>query len=789
MIHNRLFRCVLLVLIFLLLVSTGFAQEKPSGDKAKSYIAYLASDELHGRDTGTPYFEKAAQYVANKFKEWGLEPAGDDGTYFQNFPFSYYEAEFDYPELKIGGRKFYYQDGDFRLLRYSGGGKIKGEVVFVGYGISAPDKNFDEYKNIDVKGKIVLLMHGIPNDDEDEWGDFKSDSVKVDIARNHGATGALICAKIGDRERKIGYWRLRPGNYRDGFVVYGVDERVANFLLRKKNEGSRSLRSRLRRLQQKLDKDKTPISFATGKKAQMKVKVEYDPKRMGKNVLGVIRGTDPKLKDEVIVLGAHLDHIGVNYHQIHNGADDNASGSSLVMELARVMKKNNIQPKRTILFACWGGEERGLLGSRYYGEHPKFPIEKTVLNFNMDMVGLGKKLGIPGKYYAPHVWELIKKNNSEETLDFLKPGRGGPGGSDHTPFITRGVPAFALMTSPWGDHPDYHQPGDDTEKIDAELLEKVARFVYDNTLFFANYTGNLIKENRHALYIHKSALVTNFNPLPYEKGLAILDSLENEWVDVQFFDISLDSLKAPSEKLFALFKTIFQAFNEQANPFRNQFAVFRMFGRRQENPIPVVGLHGVESVAADVDNLAIAAKLGAKYFTFDGFDGKWINEKDGLTSEGKKAIRTARKNKMMVIVQNLPENVLIEILEASRNPVIVAGRFNPDSLSSEFLDAVKENEAVLALGFCPMKETEQVAESLVKLNENIGSSHLALYLGLGHQINYHHLDKLFNVTIALKDKGLSENQIKNILSGNLRRIFMKINPPQDDNMRRMMRFF
>ncbi|MCI0494794.1 M20/M25/M40 family metallo-hydrolase, partial [candidate division KSB1 bacterium] len=438
---SRIIRITVSLFIMMMTYFSILAQEKTSGESAKSFVAYLASDALQGRDTGSPGFEKAAQWVADKFKSWGLAPAGENGTYFQEFPFSFYKHEFDHPALTIGDRKFYSEDRDFSVLNYSGGGKIKAEVVFVGYGISAPEKGLDEYAGLDVNNKIVLAMHGCPNDDEKKWEGFHNDSAKAAIALAKGASGIMICADFGKEERGIGIWRLRPGNFKDGFIMFGVDERVVKFLLKKKAETSREFQNRMRNQFDKLNKELKPMSIATGKVASMQVKVEYDPARKGKNVLAMIKGVDPVVGNEVIVLGGHLDHIGIEYGQINNGADDNASGSAVVMEVARAMMANKIQPKRTILFACWGGEERGLLGSSYYAKNPTMPIDRTVLNFNMDMVGLGEKLGFPGIYYAPEIWEIIKKFSSKETLDFIEPSRGGPGGSDHTPFITRGVPA------------------------------------------------------------------------------------------------------------------------------------------------------------------------------------------------------------------------------------------------------------------------------------------------------------------------------------------------------------
>jgi microsomal dipeptidase-like Zn-dependent dipeptidase len=481
------------------------------------------------------------------------------------------------------------------------------------------------------------------------------------------------------------------------------------------------------------------------------------------------------------VLGAHLDHLGVQYGQVYNGADDNATGSAVVMEVARVMMANKINPKRTILFACWGGEERGLLGSLYYAEHPFISIEKTVMNFNMDMVGIGDKLGFPGIYYAPEIWKIIKENTTKEVLDFIEPTHGGPGGSDHTPFITRGVPAFALMTFPWR-HPDYHQPGDDTEKIDAELMGKVAQFVYDNALLVANYEGDIIVENRLPIYIHKSANIVNIHPIAYEPGLALMDSLQNEWIDIQFVEVALDSLANPSDKLAEMVKSLDAAAQEESDISRMMGPMARMFSSRRERTISVVGLEGAASVNSDVTNLRIAGKLGAKFFMFDGVDGKWIDN-DGLTTTGKKAIREMNDQKMLILTQNLPEHAVIQILETSKHPVVIAGVKAVDSISDSLIQSVEENGGLFALAFCPDK-IEKLVERIEALKQRIKVNHIGLYPCPEKELDITNLDQMLNLTIALNQKDYKDDEIKNILGENFQSIFNKVNPPERRRMRR-----
>ena len=775
MIRSRRISALCLTFVFFYLLPWAlFSQEKPSGETALSYVEYLASDALKGRDTGTPGYEKAVRYVVEHYEKWGLEPAGDNGTYIQEFPFAYHQYQFDIPQLVIEKKTFYITDGDFSVPRYTGGGKIEAEVVFVGYGISDPDRGLDEYAGLNVRNKIVLAMRGAPSDDVERWKGVDTDSAKTAVAQMNGAAGIMLCTDFEEENRGVGWWRLRPGNYKQGFIAYGVDERVVRYLLKEDElESDRTFLSRVREQQRKLDKELVPMSFNTGKKARMEVKVEHDAECIGKNVLGMIRGTDPDVGDEIIVLGAHLDHLGVRFGQVYPGADDNASGSAVVMETARVMMANQVQPRRTIVFACWGGEERGLLGSRHYAKHPTLPIEKTVLNFNLDMVGLGDKSAFGGVYYAPKIWKIIKGNATEETLDFLQPDRGGPGGSDHTPFITRGIPAFFLITRPWDAHPDYHQPGDVTEKISAELLGKVGEFLYYNTLLIANCEEDLIVENRHALYIHKSAVVANLHPVPYEAGMTVLDSLENEWVDIQLITIPLDSLENPSERLTGLLSSLDEATEAKTDLSKPNNAGMA-FSSRRDGIISVPGLEGVKSVSGDITHLRMAAKLGAKYLILNGADGKWICPEKGLIDEGKKAIKIMNSQKMLILLQNQPEQVISDILETSRYPVIITGVKDNESITDDLLKKIKEKEGLLALTFCPEAEIDGFIQRLNAFKERIGWKHLVLYPCFGVDLHVDRLDEMLNLTIALKNKGMGEEEIGNILGGNLDSVFRKV---------------
>ncbi|MFQ5721605.1 MAG: M28 family metallopeptidase [Candidatus Aminicenantales bacterium] len=277
----------------------------------------------------------------------------------------------------------------------------------------------------------------------------KKVTFEAKAAQDLGAVGVLGFRQATSRSR---YFRLRLEKeiYKPDFVILSVENRIPNFIFK-------DLKTELRFLFQEIDKTSSPMSLETGVKIFVSVKATFDPQRPTRNVLAKISGVDNNLRNEYVIIGAHMDHLGLNpLGEVMNGANDNASGTAVVMEIARVMKLNQIKPKRTVIFALWAGEEQGLLGSRYYADHPLYPIEKTVAYINMDMVGHGNgHVPFRGVYYAPHIWEIIKEKLPPEILGYIRPGRGGPGGSDHTPFLAKGVPGYAIMTE--GYHFKYHQ--------------------------------------------------------------------------------------------------------------------------------------------------------------------------------------------------------------------------------------------------------------------------------------------------------------------------------------------
>jgi len=484
------------------------------GARAKQYVTYLSSDEMEGRMSATEGYRKAADWVASRFETWGLLPAGEEGTYFQQVKMPEFSWRVGAPLLSVAGRVFPFDDGDYSVNDASTANtKIRGEVIFVGYGIAAPDKGLDEYADVDVRGRIVLALKGSPKDapqsramlqrseepneerqkpqeepkDQEEWKEESTDLKKVSTAYEKGAAAILLYNPDGEdtsgRRPRGGSASISFQPERD-FLCFTIQERVFRAIMKQEPQESpsgfkRRVDAMRREIQQKMSQ-----SQPTGMRVKLhgyEQVVRYDEEHgnnVARNVLGKIEGTDPELKNEYVLVGAHLDHIGVRNGYVCNGADDNASGSAVVMEVARVLSEAKFQPKRTLVFCCWCGEERGLVGSRHYTNQPcgGVSIDKVVTYVNIDMVGMGEDVTASEAEAFPAIWNVIVRDQDAELMKHIKPREGGPGGSDHASFLRRGIEAVMLISSGGEGHRDYHQPEDDAAKIDPETLRMAGKF-------------------------------------------------------------------------------------------------------------------------------------------------------------------------------------------------------------------------------------------------------------------------------------------------------------------------
>ncbi len=471
----------------------------PSQARLKADVTFLADDAQQGRAPGTPGIEASADYIAASFKESGLKPAPGADGYFQPFTIRG-GAKLEEPTSMAfkgpDGKTISFNKGSFQPLALGTGANVADiPIVFAGYGISAKDDSkkldYDDYAGIDVKGKAVLIIRREPqlDDEKSPFGGkvttmYATFVHKATNAFQHGAAAVLL---VNDKASLKS--DLDPLM---GFTAAGDEENSPiPFVMIKRAEANQLMEAagqpKLDTIEKDIDGDLKPRSREL-KDWTLTAAIQIVRKTLvTKNVVGVLEGSGP-LAEETIVVGAHYDHLGTGgadnpgslaffgRTNIHNGADDNASGTSLVMELARRLGKRTDPLPRRIVFMTFSGEEKGLLGSRHYVEHPLIPLDKTVMMINFDMVGrLNDKseMTVMGTGSKPGLEGIVDALGSDAgfKLKKVKGASDGFGGSDHESFYNKNVPILFPFT---GLHADYHRPSDDSDKINYAGMARVA---------------------------------------------------------------------------------------------------------------------------------------------------------------------------------------------------------------------------------------------------------------------------------------------------------------------------
>jgi len=480
-------------LLFVLLLSiNSFAQKNwidPEITKRdiKAHVFYLASENMKGRFTGSDEEKLAGDYLKDRFKTYGLKPAFGS-SYFQEFPFIEKLELADNNSLQLinNGNKINLKAGvDFITAPFSGNAKAIGNVVFIGYGVSAPRLNYDDYDGIDVKGKIVIAMRHHPEHDSSKsaFDIYSTYRQKAAVARDKGAAAIIFVNGFLPKNDEDLLMNLRydgaPAMY--NFPVLQIKRNFVDQIFKDRKLD-------FFEYQKKIDQSKQPIVFEID---NFLIDVETEVKAIEKtarNVAGILEGNDEQLKNEYIVIGAHYDHLGIDQlltssmykgseKVIHYGADDNASGTAGVLELAEKFVSMKDQLKRSFIFIAFSGEELGLLGSSYFVNNPPIPLENIITMLNMDMVGRlndESNLTVIGAGTSTNWKNLLEEKNNYELK--LSLSESGSGGSDHQVFYNKNIPVLFFFT---GTHEDYHRPTDVAERINYEGQEKVLHYVFD----------------------------------------------------------------------------------------------------------------------------------------------------------------------------------------------------------------------------------------------------------------------------------------------------------------------
>ncbi len=452
------------------------------------YVKIQCEDKYAGRLTGTPEYKLSAEWLAAFYKEIGLKPAGDDNTWFQWFDIPYTLIHPDCGvslDIPSGDgntiKKHYNYITEFMPGSTSANGMVSAEVVYAGYGITAPDLDYDDYKDIDVKGKIILIEPEAPISPRqgpekfNPWFEYSFHQYKLLNAVKHGAIGMLY-----------NYGPIaNPNNaYNENFIYVHVgDSAVKDLFAGTGKDHGESIKN----IQNKLK----PQSFNTRKHATIKMSTTHIPDGRGMNIIGMIEGSDPVLKEELIIVGAHLDHMGLCYELIP-GANDNASAVAVMMGVAKALKDNGIELKRSVMFLAFGAEEQGIIGSKTYLENPLIDLKKTVL-LNMDGVGVGHRIGISAGKDFPLLYSAVENSNNNYIHRQLSPNSfpnlGRPR-LDAARFLKAEVPSLSFYT--FGSTNYYHVPWDNLDIIKPEILEDMAQLMFLTVIELAN-TGNKIR--------------------------------------------------------------------------------------------------------------------------------------------------------------------------------------------------------------------------------------------------------------------------------------------------------
>ena len=539
-----------LLLSFLLTVSLLAAGTLPlnelSSDRYQQHVTFLASDELKGRGNGTPELEQAAEYIASQFRSYGLQPAGDGGSFFQKFEIVVDREFGSRNTLQIAGASKQ-KDKDFVTMPLSSSGSYEGPVVFAGYGMSSESLKWDDYAGIDVKGKAVLVFRHDP-EETDPAGRFGKDPAepssflnKVRNARSHGAKAILFITDPINHPNEADAIGKATANleFRDlSILALHVSRDTVAPLF---TQSGKSMTA----VQKAIDSERKPQSFEF---SNSRIRISTDIKAIRKtvrNVVASVRGSDPRLRNEWLIIGAHYDHLGLgdpngsinrsDLGKIHHGADDNASGTSGVLELARLISRNKEAFKRSVMLMTFAGEELGLFGSSHFVNNPTVPLSSITAMINMDMIGRlsGRPLNVMGTGTSPDFPGWVTEADKPVGLN-LSFSNGGHEGSDHVSFNGKRIPTLFFFS---GLHSDYHRPTDTAEKIDAKGAIQVLSLVAGTAELIANAPTKLsyteVKEDRPQS--------TGGGGSPYNTYFGSVPDFRDDLKGVLFADVRADS--------------------------------------------------------------------------------------------------------------------------------------------------------------------------------------------------------------------------------------------------------
>ncbi len=467
----------LTLIITTVFLFTTFPQDKGGvnrieKDSLLKTVSILSSKEFDGRLPGSEGYNLAANYAADKFFQMNLKPFGDAG-YFQFLSVEY--NRIDTPavfEAIMDSKTISYELGrDYVFRGFSGANNFTLPVAFCGYGISNPNLGYDDYQNINVKNKIVMVFKQNPKwkiKDKDLGTGYPLE--KSLVAKQKGAKGILFVSLPNDDKPQplIGSVLDGEGEKLTDFPQLHISLNAANDLLSK-------VGFTIHECQTKIDEKKKPFSFLTRIKAKIVATTSYEKNAKTMNVVGLLEGSDPKLKNEYLVIGAHLDHVGSQAGLLFPGANDNASGSAAVIEIAKAFASDDVKPKRSIIFVLFASEEQGLFGSKHFVKNLKIPKEKIAAMLNLDCIGYGDSIQVGNGKSSPKLWK-IAKDFDQKYFNLMIEDTWSGGGADATAFHEQAIPSLYFVSKYSYDH--LHLPTDTVETLNPNLFEKIVKLAF-----------------------------------------------------------------------------------------------------------------------------------------------------------------------------------------------------------------------------------------------------------------------------------------------------------------------
>ncbi len=454
-----------------------------------SHLRNLAGEQFKGRYPGTLEDSLLLRYISNDFRSSGLEFFSGNGI--QNFDFISSVKQGSSNSITLNGRDKALST-DFMPCSFSSSNTINAKVVFAGYGYEMKNDTLsrNDYTGIDVKGKWVMILRGNPlsNDQKNAFSDVEKDRDKVMLAKDKGAAGVLLVS--GNKfDPKDELTAMSVNSSDVGIPCFQITRPFADKILLTESQTITQLEDLL--FQKQIIKSFETKTILNGVSDVIQEKTKTG------NVIAYIKGSNPSLSGEYIVIGAHHDHLGMGGQgsssrmpdttAIHYGADDNASGVTAVLELAEKFK--SLKPGRSIIFVTFGAEEKGIIGANYFVSHPPVPLDKIELMLNLDMVGRlrDSSLQVGGVGTSPELRNILNQTEKNTAFKFSL-SEAGYGPSDHAAFYAKDKPVLFFST---GAHQDYHTPNDKVDSINLEGLKEVSNYVSDLAIYFSNLEGGL----------------------------------------------------------------------------------------------------------------------------------------------------------------------------------------------------------------------------------------------------------------------------------------------------------